>query len=76
MYNILKPIADLFKGFPFWFGADKRESNWRDIIDNDSVSKQFMLQNFPPERKKLSEKEYYKRIADYSGEWIGNKITK
>ena len=52
MFGFIKIFTDLFKGFPFWFGADRDESNWRDIIDNDSVGKQFMLQNFPPEQKK------------------------
>ena len=35
MYNILKPITDLFKGFPFWFGRAKVEDNWKYLTDND-----------------------------------------
>jgi len=39
MFGWLKIFTNLFKGFPFWFGADeepeKNKSDWEYLTDND-----------------------------------------
>ena len=61
MYNLLKIITNLFKGFPFWFGADKQnkmEEDWNDIysgankvLEKQNMAKIIILDNLHKRNK-------------------------